>query len=69
MDNTPDPNEIARIVSQVDQVQAIIASTGDAFGEMYQRLLARKVPRTVAAKIVQDAAHQWYVGTFAKRQR
>ena len=61
--------DAARILSNVDQMQAVIASTGDAFGAMHQRLVARNVPRRIADRIVQDAAHQWYVGTFAKGQQ
>lgn len=57
-------DETAKILSQADQLQALIASTGDAFGEMHSRLVARNVPRHVANKIVEEAAQQWYAGTF-----
>lgn len=62
-----DDEEATRILSQVDQLQAIIASSGDAFGQMHARLIDKKVPRNVANKIVQDAAHQWYAGTFNRK--
>lgn len=62
-----DNQETARILSQADQLQAIIASTGDAFGQMHARLVHKKVPRHVANKIVEDAAHQWYAGTFNRK--
>lgn len=54
------------MLSQMDQFQAVIAASGDAFGSMYERLIAHDVRPDVACAIVTDAAHQWFAGSFNK---
>lgn len=58
--------EAARLLSQVDQIQAVIVQSGAAFGQMHTRLLEEGVPRRLAGQIAADAAHQWFAGTFNK---
>lgn len=59
-------DDTSKILSQMDQLQATIASAGDAFGEMHKRLLDRGVPRNVANKMTQEASARFFAAAFNK---
>lgn len=59
-----DPQEAARLVSNMDQAQATFGGVGTAFGKMYRAMVDAKVPRHVAGKVVEAAAREWAAGTF-----